>query len=243
LDIVEYANGAADSKWGAMRAQAGHEKRFELKLVEIGNENQGREFEERYRFVYDAMNAKHPDLTYFADLSWTSRDSMREAKFDVEDSHHYNSPRWFASRFNEYDERDRKLPPLYLGEVAVTSPDAGRLRGNLLAALAEGVFLMGCERNADAVRMVSYAPLLAHVEGRTELTGAPPPWHGQIYFDGTRVFGTASYHLWKLFSRNRPSHTIKTDVIFPNAKPVVIAGQIGMGTWDATAEFKDVRVQ
>jgi alpha-L-arabinofuranosidase len=240
---VEYANGAASSKWGSLRAQAGHPAPFGLKYVEIGNENQGRDFEDRYRFVYDAMKAKYPDLVYLADLSWTSRDSMHNAAFDIEDSHHYNSPRWFISRFNEYDERERKLPPLYLGELAVTSREGGPLRGNLLAALAEGIFLMGCERNADVVRMVSYAPLLAHVEGRTELTGAPPPWHGMIYFDGTRVFGTASYHLWKLFGQNRPSRTIKTDVIFPNAKPVVIAGQIGMGTWDATAEFKDVRVQ
>jgi alpha-L-arabinofuranosidase len=243
LDVVEYANGAADSQWGTMRARAGHEKPFGLKLVEIGNENQGREFEERYRFVYDAMKAKHPGLIYLADLSWTSRDSMRQAKFDLEDSHHYNSPRWFASRFNEYDERDRKLPPLYLGEVAVTSPDAGPWRGNILAALSEGIFLMGCERNADVVRMVSYAPLLAHVEGRTELTGAPPPWHGMIYFDGTRAFGTASYHLWKLFAANRPGHFVQTDVSFPEAKPVVVAGQIGVGTWDATAEFKDIRVE
>jgi alpha-L-arabinofuranosidase len=102
---------------------------------------------------------------------------------------------------------------------------------------------MGCERNADAVRMVSYAPLLAHVEGRTELAGAPPPWHGMIYFDGTRVFGTASYHLWKLFSRNRPGFSVKTDVTFPEAKPLTITGQIGVGTWDVTAEFKDVRVE
>jgi alpha-L-arabinofuranosidase len=64
-----------------------------------------------------------------------------------------------------------------------------------------------------------------------------------IYFDGTRVFGTASYHLWKLFGQNRPSHTLKTDLTFPTAKPLVIAGQIGLGTWDATAEFKDVRVE
>jgi len=243
LDLVEYANGAANSRWGALRVKAGREKPFGLKLVEIGNENQGPQFEERYRFIHAAMKAKHPDLTYLADLSWTSRESMRNAQFDIEDSHHYSSSRWFATRFHEYDERDRKLPPLYLGELAVTSQDAGRLRGNLLAALSEGIFLMGCERNADVVRMVSYAPLLAHVEGRTELTGAPPPWHAMIYFDGTRVFGTASYHLWKMFGANRPDHCLQTEVAFSNAKPVLVAGQIGVGTWADTAEFRDVRVE
>lgn len=243
LDVVEYANGAPDSKWGSLRAKAGREKPFGLKLVEIGNENQGREYEERYRLVHDAMKAKYPDLTYLADLSWTSRDSMRDASFDIEDQHYYNSPRWFATRFREYDERDRKLPPLYLGEVAVTTGEAGPTRGNLLAALSEGVFLLGCERNADVVKMVSYAPLLGHVDGRTELTGAPPPWHAMIYFDGTRAYGTASYYLWKLFGVNRPDHSLATALSFPDAKPFVITGQIGLGTWADTAEFKDVRVE
>lgn len=243
LDVIEYANGAADSKFGALRAKAGRANPFNLKLVEIGNENQGAEFQKRYEFIHSALKAKHPDLTYFADLSWTSRESMRDSKFDIEDQHYYNSPRWFATRFEEYDQRPRQLPPLYLGEVAVTTGEAGNLRGNLLAALSEGVFLMGCERNADVVSMVSYAPLLGHVEGRTELTGAPPPWHAMIYYDGTRAFGTVSYYLWKLFGANRPDRFVPTEVSFPDAKPITVAGQIGLGTWADTAEFKDVRVE
>jgi alpha-L-arabinofuranosidase len=243
LDLVDYANGTAESTWGAVRANAGHPSSFDLKYVEIGNENQGPEYGERYRYVYNALKSRYPGLTYLADLSWTSRESLGNAVFDIEDRHYYNSPRWFISRFHQYDSRDRNLPPLYLGEVAVTSPDGGPLRGNLRAALAEGVFLMGCERNADAVRMVSYAPLLGHVEGRTELTNAPPPWHALIYFDGTRVFGTASYYLWRLFAANRPTQTVATTVSLPDVTPAPIQGRIGIGTWDATAEFRDIRVE
>ena len=243
LHLVEYANGPVDSTWGAKRAAAGHAEPFGLEYIEIGNENQGRELRDRYLLIYDAMKAKYPDLKYLADLSWTSDDSMRGAVFDIVDRHYYQNPRWFQSRFREYDERDRTLPPLYLGEVAVTSGDAGPLRGNMLAALSEGVFLLGCERNADTVQMVSYAPLLGHVEGRTALTNAPPPWHAMIYFDGTRVFGTASYYLWKLLGTNRPDQLVRADVKFPNAKPPIIAGQIGVGTWAASAEFKDIRVE
>jgi alpha-L-arabinofuranosidase len=243
LDVIEYANGPVDSQWGAQRAAAGHSAPFGLKYVEIGNENQGPELRDRYIFIHDALKAKHPDLKYIADLSWTSDESMEGAAFDIVDRHYYQNPRWFLQRYNEYDARDRGLPPLYLGEVAVTSSDAGPLRGNMLGALAEGVFLMGCERNADAVRMVSYAPLLAHVDGRTALTGAPPPWHAMIYFDGTRVFGTASYYLWKLFGTNRPDQMLKANVEFENAAQPAIAGQIGVGTWAATAEFKDIRVE
>ncbi|MEN6425471.1 MAG: alpha-L-arabinofuranosidase C-terminal domain-containing protein [Phycisphaerales bacterium] len=234
LDVVEYANGPADSKWGSLRAKAGHPAPFGLKYVEIGNENTERAYEERYRLIYDAMKAKYPDLVYLADLSYYR---MPAGLYQIADRHYYNNPTWFMNRFNEYDDRDRRLAPLYLGEVAVTSQDGGPYRGNLLAALAEGVFLMGCERNADVVQMVSYAPLLAHVDGRTW------DWHGMIYHDGTRVFGTASYYLWKLFGTNRPSYTVRTDVKLEEMKPPVIAGAIGVGAWNTSAEFKDIRVE
>jgi hypothetical protein len=64
LDVVEYANGPTDSKWGSLRAQAGRPRPFNLKYVEIGNENAEKAYEERYRFIYDAMKAKYPDLVY-----------------------------------------------------------------------------------------------------------------------------------------------------------------------------------
>jgi len=243
LDLVEYANGSPRSAWGRLRAQAGHRAPFNLKYVEIGNENQGREYGERYRFIHEAMKAKYPDIKYLADLSWTSRESLGDAVYNIEDRHYYNSPGWFVSRHREYDGRDRSLPPLYLGEVAVTSQEGGPTRGNLRAALAEGIFLMGCERNADTVSMVSYAPLLGHVEGRTELTGAPPPWHAMIYFDSLRSFGTVSYHLWKLFGENRPTRIVNTEVVIPAHAGFKVAGQIGVGTWNTSAEFKDIRVE
>lgn len=242
LDFVEYANGPADSKWGRMRAEAGHPEPFNLKYVEIGNENSGPEYGERYRFIYDALKAKYPNMLYLADLSFTSRESLGNAEFDIEDRHHYSTPQWFATGFNRYDHHDRNLPPLYLGEVAVTSGNSSPWRGNLLAALSEGIFLMGCERNADVVKMVSYAPLLGHVEGRTELVDAPPPWHAMIYFDNHRAFGTVSYHLWKLFGNNRPDYTVQTDVTPPDSGPFRITGSAGVGTWGTAAEYKNIRI-
>jgi alpha-L-arabinofuranosidase len=236
LDAIEYANGPADSKWGAQRAKAGHPAPFGLKLVEIGNENGTADFPPRYRFIQPVLKARYPEISYLADLSWIGRDQMRDCAFDVEDNHFYNSPNWFMGNQGLYTKRDRKLPPVYVGEVAVTSGEGGDLKGNMMAALGEGAFLMGCERNADVVRMVSYAPLLAHVNGRSG-------WHGMIYHDSTRAFGTVSYYLWKLFGVNRPDFTVKTDVDFKPAKLPPIAGGIGVGTWDTSAEFKDIRLE
>jgi alpha-L-arabinofuranosidase len=237
LDAIEFANGPADSTWGKLRAQAGRAKPFDLKMVEIGNENVGREYAERYRLINSQLKSKYPEVTSLANFP------VRDATVQMVDEHYYNSPRWFMDNFHMYDRRDRNAPPVYIAEVAVTSAEGGRDKGNLISALAEGVFLMGAERNADVVRMVSYAPLLANVHGRTELAGAPPPWHGMIYFDSSRAFGTASYYLWKTFAENRPGRTLQTDVEISENKNFAIAGQIGVGTWDTSAEFKDVRVE
>ena len=236
LDAVEFARGPADSRWGALRAKAGHPKPFDLGLIEIGNENGTEAFPPRYRLVYDALKAAHPDITYIADLSWISRELMKDCAFQIEDVHYYSPVQWFLSNDHLYDQRDRKLPQVYLGELAATSADGGELKGNLLAALSEGVFMLGCERNADVVRMISYAPLLSNVQ---RVNG----WHAMIYHDSTRCFGTASYYLWKLFGENVPSHTIATEAVVTQAKPTVITGSIGVDTWNTAAEFKDIRVE
>lgn len=236
LDAIQYANGSASTTWGKLRAAAGHPRPFDLKMVEVGNEGGTRGFPPRYDLVHSLLKTNYPDLAYINDFSFLRREWMHGETSDLEDNHFYNSPEWFMNNVHLYDQRDRKLPPVYDGEVAVTSGEGGFFKGNLIAALAEGAFLMGLERNADVVKMVSYAPLLANVDGRTD-------WHGMIYFDSTRVFGTVSYYLWKLFGENRPDYTVQTDVAFHADKATAITGAIGVGTWNTAAEFKDIRVE
>lgn len=234
VDAIEYANGDKSTTWGRLRAKQGHPKPFGLNLVEIGNENGTRQFPERYRLVHSMLKARYPNLKCIADLSFGR--FMQGESYELEDNHFYNSPQWFMNNVHHYDERDRSLPPVYDGEVAVTSGEGGRDKGNMIAALGEGAFLMGLEHNADVVKMVSYAPLLANVKGRTD-------WHGMIYFDTTRCFGTVSYYLWKLFAENRPTYTVAAEVRLAAANKPVLAGAIGVGTWNTAAEFKDVKVE
>jgi len=236
LDALQYADGPADSTWGKLRADSGHPAPFNIRMLEIGNENTGPQYAERYAAIYPLIKTNYPDVTALACLP------QRRAQTEMVDEHYYSDPRWFRNNFHRYDSRDRKAPPVYIAEVAVTSQEGGRNKGNLISALSEGVFLMGAERNADVVRMVSYAPLLANVHGRTELAGAPPPWHGMIYFDSSRVFGTVSYYLWKTLGENRPDYTIDASVDGWEAN-APITGAIGLGTWGTSAEFKDLRVE
>jgi alpha-L-arabinofuranosidase len=236
IDAMEYANGDESTKWGKRRIEDGHPSSFNMKMMEIGNENVGEEYLDRYAFIYPLVKAKYPDSLLLACIP------SGRTPTEMVDEHYYSSPNWFVNNASMYDRRDRSAPPVYIAEVAVTTDDAGKDRGNLQAALAEGVFLMGTERNADVVKMVSYAPLLANVDGRTPLAGAPPAWHGMIYFDSSRVFGTASYYLWKTFAENKPSLSVETTVLSQD-DGAAVTGKIGLGTWGTSAEFKDVRVE
>jgi hypothetical protein len=63
LDLIEWANGPATSKWGAKRAAAGHPEPFGLKYLGVGNEDAITPiFKERFKMIYDAVKAKHPEI-------------------------------------------------------------------------------------------------------------------------------------------------------------------------------------
>ena len=47
LDLIEFANGPATSKWGKIRAEMGHPESFNLKYIAIGNEQWGSIYVER----------------------------------------------------------------------------------------------------------------------------------------------------------------------------------------------------
>ncbi|MEJ5169881.1 MAG: alpha-L-arabinofuranosidase C-terminal domain-containing protein [Fimbriimonadales bacterium] len=229
LDAIEYANGPVDSKWGALRAANGHPKPFGLKLIEIGNENGGPLYAERYRLFVEAIRAKYPDVEIIANV-WGGY--PREPKADFLDEHYYSGPQFFFDAATKYDSYDRREPRVYVGEYAVTQ---GCGQGNLIAAVAEAAFMTGMERNSDVVAMASYAPLFANVNHKG--------WNPDlICFDGLRAYGTPSYYVQKLFAHNRGDRSLPVSVKQPPAKPIDIRGGVGVGTWRTQAEFRNLKV-
>lgn len=62
LDLIEFANGSADTEWGALRASMGHPEPFNLKVMAIGNEQWGPEYVERLEPFVKELRAKHPEI-------------------------------------------------------------------------------------------------------------------------------------------------------------------------------------
>jgi len=228
LDAVEYANGPVTSKWGAVRAQAGHPAPFNLQYMEIGNENSGPIYVEHFALFHDALKKSYPDLHLIVDYNPTG---TRPA--EIVDEHYYNTPGFFMRNATKYDRYDRSAHKVYVGEYAVTR---GAGRGNLKAAIGEAVFMTGMERNSDVVVMASYAPLFEHVGWKR--------WNpNAILFDAARSYATPSWQVQTMFGRNRSDVILPTTVAAPTVESTEErGGLIGVGTWHTQAEYKDIKV-
>lgn len=231
LDAIEYANGGTDTPWGALRARrGGHPAPFNLKLLEIGNENGGPLYHERYALFHDAIKAKYPDVRLIANV-WNGVPTSRPV--EIVDEHYYNTPGFFMGQARRYDTYDRTSPKVYVGEYACTK-ECGE--GNLMAAIGEAAFMTGLERNGDHVVMASYAPLFCH-----------PGWKrwnpNAIVFNAARAYGTPSFHVQALFGANRGDVNLPVEIVAPVIAQPARGGRIGVGTWRTQAEFKDIRVE
>ena len=231
LDAIEYANGPVTSHWGALRAKAGHPAPFNLRIIEIGNENGGPVYDERYALFHDAIKAKYPDVQLISCV-WGGN-MPKNRPLEMIDIHDYGTPQNFCNNSTRYDNYDRQGPKVYLGEYAVSRGGCGK--GNLRAAVAEAAFMIGLERNSDVVRMTSYAPLL--------LDPAWQSWNpNAIHFTSGQVFGTPSYYVQAMFGANRPDVNLALQIHQPERELIPVQGMIGLGTWQTQAEFKDVKV-
>jgi len=230
LDAIEYANGPATSKWGALRAKNGHAKPFNLRYIQIGNENGGPNYDVRYAMMAKAIKARYPEIQLVANV-W---DGVPQSyPLEIIDEHYYSNPAFFWRNANRYDAYDRKGPQIYVGEYAVTR---GSGQGNLDAALSEAAFMAGMERNADVVRMASYAPLFVNVNNRQ--------WNpNAVVFDNTRSYGTPSYWVQWIYSNHRPDRILKHEVRAPLPQLEPVAGRVGLQTWRTQAEFRDIEVE
>ncbi|HSX96418.1 MAG TPA: alpha-L-arabinofuranosidase C-terminal domain-containing protein, partial [Streptomyces sp.] len=237
LDLIEFANGPVTSEWGGKRARMGHPEPFHLTHLGVGNEeNLPNEFFARFRKFRAAIEAKYPDITVISnsgpDDTGTTFDTAwklnREGHVDMVDEHYYNSPQWFLQNNDRYDSYDRGGPKVFLGEYAS--------QGNAFKnALSEAAFMTGLERNADIVKLASYAPLLANED---YVQWSPD----MIWFNNRASWNSANYETQKLFMNNVGDRVVPSTATGTPALSGPITGAVGLSTWATTAAYDDVRV-
>ena len=230
LDLIEFANGSTDTKWGRLRAEMGHPQPFNLKQIGIGNEQWGPLYPERLEKFVKAIRAKYPQMKIVGSSGPSPDDKdgkqftygweqMTKLKADLVDEHYYRSPQWFMENVTRYDKYNRKGPKVFAGEYAChidANPASPTGKNVFEAALAEAAIMTGFERNADIVHMATYAPLFSHVEGwqwRPDL----------IWMDNLTTVRTPNYYVQQLYGQNPGTHVLS---LTENKKPVT--GQDGL---------------
>ena len=215
LDLIEWANGDENTKWGKVRAAAGHPKPFGLKYLGIGNEEKiSPEFVERFKYMYAKITEKHPEIVIVGTAGPGShpgnpdyeagRKLARELDMPILDEHYYEKHDYFETS-RQYDSYPREgKTKVYLGEYA--SKDK-----KMRDALAEALYLLHVERNGDIVCMTSYAPLFA----RKNATNWNPDL---IYFDNERPFLTCSYYVQQMFGQSSGNYYYGDCVTFEGEK-------------------------
>jgi len=234
LEAIEYAAGATNTPMGAWRAANGHPVPFNLQYVEIGNENNGADYDANYAVFYRAIKAKWPALHLIANSYGTVPTS---APVEMLDEHYYNNSAWFAQNATHYDSYDRTGPKIFVGEYAVAYNIGPGFAATLQNALGEAAWMTGLERNSDVVAMACYAPLFAHWDNQN--------WTPDlIYFNNTNRYGTPSYYVQQMFAENcgdvvLPS-TVKVTV--PEKNLITPHGAIGVGSWNTAVEYTNIVV-
>ncbi|MRN53827.1 alpha-L-arabinofuranosidase C-terminal domain-containing protein [Paenibacillus monticola] len=240
LDLIEFANGEASSPWGALRVQLGHPEPFNMEYIGIGNEEVGEPFFERYAYFHRAIKAKYPDIQIinssgpFASGEEYERGwrSARENRSDFVDEHYYQSPEWMLAHHRRYDSFKAEDPKVFIGEYA----SWGNTYYN---ALAEAAYMTGFERNAHAVGLACYAPLLCNVDYVN--------WKPDlIWFNNHNVFGTANYYVQKLFMHHQGNYVLPVQAegfgqqALSVNKP--ISGRLAVGTEGGIVEYSRIQL-
>jgi alpha-N-arabinofuranosidase len=222
LEEIEYVSGPPDSGWGKRRAADGFADPFPLHYVEIGNEDwfdRSGSYGGRFTEMAKAIREKYPQLKIIATAPVTS------FKPDLYDDHFYRSAKQLMNLASQYDKRtdapglkfsgggwNGRQPEGTLTFVGEWATQEGRPTPDLNAALADAAFVMGLEKNADAIRMECYAPLLVNVSPEDPARGYPKAWQwptNLIGYDALHSFGSPSYYALAMLGHN------KGDVVLP----------------------------
>ncbi|PVG82253.1 hypothetical protein DDE18_12200 [Nocardioides gansuensis] len=236
VDLIEFANGGTDTEWGARRAALGHPEPFGLEMIGLGNEENTTTFEQNFPEFRDAIEAKYPDITIISnsgpddagarfDTLW---DYNRAQQVDMVDEHYYNDPQWFLENHHRYDSYDREGPKVFLGEYA----SRGNTWGN---ALAEASYMTALQRNADVVRLASYAPLLSN---ESHVQWSPDA----IWFDNDESWETPNWEVQKLFGNNVGDEVAPSTFDGPVNAAEDISGGVFLSTWSTSAAYDNVTV-
>ncbi len=271
LDLIEFANGDKNTKWGSIRAKLGHPLPFNLKYLAIGNEEVGQEFFDRYDIIHKAVREKYPDIMLINsagpfpaggefERGWNN---AKKNCSDFVDEHYYTSPEWMLANIHRYDAvastpNDTETGTLNdTGAGIPNNAGAGTLNDAVTAApkVFLGEYATWGNLFYNALAEAAYMTALENNACRVGLACYAPllcnvdykNWAPDlIWFDNHRVAASVNYYVQKFFMTGRGKNLLCTRLSGMNP-PIVcgennIKGEIALFTENCKGEIWDIEL-
>lgn len=213
LDLLEYCNGSTATVWGAKRAANGHPAPYNLKYIEIGNENGMETLSEyipRYKMIRDAVIASYPNMKIMGNSICHNKSKLSHTYgniFDFMDEHFYNlqemqKEKDLSSLYNRYDSIAPDVKKICVAEYASSIVGHGSQSiGTFSDALGDAVFMLGCEKNSERMWWTGYGNYASFV-GQCSF-GPCIVWN-----DAISNFASPSYYMQKMLFTDNPGTRI-----------------------------------
>ncbi len=211
-DWVEYCNGSADTKWGAVRAKNGHPEPYNIKYWEIDNEvhpdhTPYAEYVATLNNLIPQMKKIDSNITVIACGSWCGdkdqwdREILNGAgdKFSYLSTHRYDNPNGYAVNPYEnqrfFETRGAMIRESGNTNVRMFDSEWNAQSTDWRTGLHAGGILNCFERVGDVLHIASPALFLRH-------TSADGWDNAFINFDHTGWFPAPNYVVMKLWYDN-----------------------------------------
>lgn len=200
LDAIEYAIGDVDTRWGAERAKNGHPEPFPLKYVEIGNEDFGPVYYQKYHAMYNAIKAKYPQLKLIAnsiifedepDKQKYIEDFVSKDEIEIYDEHYYHKVGWAVDNAHKFDSYKRQGIDLFIGELGISGPYPKGMLG-------EAIIKMNLEANGDLNPIMADRPMIRNYDFVAGSRIQPVLMH-----TSDRSYKTFNFYLCKMLRDNK----------------------------------------
>jgi len=237
-DFVEYVKGDANTKWGRKRIEAGHPEPYNLKYIELGNEETiNARYWKRFKALAEAIWDKSSDITVIVgdwaafpiddpfNLNWPHLKSMEYYKKILDLAKARGRPVWFDVHAWASMQTDKRgeLPPIpkgiqgikdYIYWLGKLSPGADYK----VVFLEENGYDHTLQRALYHCRILNELAQLDH-EIQFYCPACclqPSPDQALLTFTSSNVWGQPLYYVTQMVSRNYLPFYVKTECESPN---------------------------
>jgi hypothetical protein len=203
MDFLQYCNGSPSTYWGAVRAKNGHPATYNLRYVQIGAENNHRArdsaaYAQRYRMIHDTIIRYYPDMKIAFNGHFYGEVSHPEGQsFWAVDDHFLSNDN--SGRYNFYDSAncDPGISRFMIQEYCSSHKGmAANVDADFSDALADAIFMLGCEKNSERMSWTGYGnfgSIVGHGDFGANL----------LWFDAVSCYGNPGYYMHTtLFGNN-----------------------------------------